>query len=109
MKENTGFLLRKLHYILHQSFIEARNLALGRNHQQLFDLADYFELIPPMLDHLDETGLARIRDLLTGYQTKYPTSAKNYTNVLDLTEEDFHDLTKPWGEMALEQESTGAA
>jgi hypothetical protein len=109
MTENTSFLLRKLHYILHRSYIEARNLALGQHHQQLFDLADYFELIPFMLDNLDETGLARIRGFLGGYQTKYPASATNYVYLLDLTEANFHDLTKPWGECASEQDSTDAA
>ena len=109
MTDNTAFLLRKLHYILHRSFIEARNLALGQHHQQLFDLADYFELIPPLLDKLDGTNLARIRELLTGYLAKYPTSAGGYLYVLDMTEGDFHELTKPWGEAALDPQATDVA
>jgi hypothetical protein len=109
MMDNTAFLVRKLHHILHLSYIDARNLALGQHHQQLYDLADYFELIPPLLNDLDETGLGRIRELLGGYQAKYPTAVKNYVSVLDMTEADFHDLTKPWGERGLEQGSTEAA
>jgi hypothetical protein len=109
MTDNTVFVLRKLHYILHRSYIEARKLAQGQLHQQLFDLADYFELIPSLLDGLNETGLARIRGYLAGYQAKYPASAVNYVYLLDLTEADFHELTRPWGEFAPEQKSTDAA
>jgi hypothetical protein len=109
MTDNTVFLLRKLHYILHRSYIEARKLAQGQQHQQLFDLADYFELIPSMLDDLNETELARIRGYLTGYQAKYPASAVNYVYLLDMTEADFNALTKPWGEVAPGQKSTDAA
>src|SRR5712691_6043081 len=36
----------KVCLILHRAFVEARNLAQNKNHQQLFDLADTFEVIP---------------------------------------------------------------
>src|SRR2546423_764826 len=109
MTHNPGFLLRKLHYILHRAFVEARNLALGQHHQQLFDLADFFELIPPLLDQLDDDSLARVRGLLNGYQAKYPASAGSYMALLDLDEAGFQGLTEPWGESTPGHGSTDAA
>ncbi len=35
-----AMLQKKMHYILHRSLVDARNLALARDHQKIFDLAD---------------------------------------------------------------------
>lgn len=50
--------------ILHRAFVQARNLARGGDGQQLYDLADTFELLPEMMAQWDETTLDRIRRIL---------------------------------------------
>jgi hypothetical protein len=39
----------RLLQVLHRAFVQARNLALSGDTQQLFDLADTFELLPDLM------------------------------------------------------------
>ena len=73
---------RMLH-ILHRAFVQARNLALRGYSQQLYELADTFELIPEVMTHWDEATLARIRGILAEYESGHPQSGYEYLSLLD--------------------------
>jgi hypothetical protein len=68
--------------ILHRAFVQARNLALSGDSQQLYDLADTFELLPEMMAHWDETTLSRIRSILAEYESAHPQSGYEYQSLL---------------------------
>jgi len=76
----------KLLRILHRAFIEARNLALSGDSQQLYELADTFELLPELMSHWNETSLAQIRSVLAEYQSSHPQSGYEYLLLLDADE-----------------------
>jgi hypothetical protein len=82
-------LRRKLYVILQRSYVESRKLALARAFQQLYDLADTFEILPSLLENWQESHLAAVRDALTQYQTKYAATASDYVSILDMAEADF--------------------
>jgi hypothetical protein len=69
--------------ILHRAFVQARNLALKGDCQQLYDLADTFELIPELMARWDETTLGRIRSILAEYESSHPQSGYEYVSLLD--------------------------
>jgi hypothetical protein len=69
--------------ILHRGFVQARNLALGGDCQQLYDLADTFELLPELMARWDETTFARIRSILAEYESAHPQSGYEYPSLLD--------------------------
>jgi hypothetical protein len=69
--------------VLHRAFVQARNLALKGDCQQLYDLADTFELLPELMAHWDESSLGRIRSILTEYQSNHPQSGYEYVSLLD--------------------------
>jgi len=69
--------------VLHRAFIQARNLALSGDCQQLSDLADTFEILPELMAHWDETALDRIRRILADYQSQHPHSGYEYLSLLD--------------------------
>ena len=69
--------------ILHRAFVQARNLALKGDCQQLYDLADTFELLPELMAHWDESSLGRIRSILTEYEFNHPQSGYEYVSLLD--------------------------
>src|SRR5437773_10262365 len=69
--------------VLHRAFVQARNLALKGECQQLYDLADTFELLPELMAHWDDTTLARIRTILTDYDSSHPQSGYEYVSLLD--------------------------
>jgi len=69
--------------ILHRAFVQARNLALRGDGQQLYELADTFELLPELMAHWDETALARIRNILAEYESGHPQSGYEYLSLLD--------------------------
>src|SRR5207244_7272419 len=69
--------------ILHRAFVQARNLALKGDGQQLYELADTFELLPELMAHWDETTLARIRSILAEYESGHPQSGYEYLSLLD--------------------------
>jgi hypothetical protein len=63
--------------------MEARLLALGERHQQLFDLADALENFSSYVDNWDDEYLELIRSNLQTYQDKYPDLAFDYLANLD--------------------------
>jgi hypothetical protein len=70
-------------HVLHRSFVQARNLALKGDCQQLYDLADTFELLPELMVHWDESTLSRIRSILSEYESNHPQSGYEYVSLLD--------------------------
>ncbi len=81
-------LFKKLCYILHRGFVEARLLATHRP-EQARDLADAFEIIPGYLPNWDSDHLDQIRSHLSEYQHKYGRSPFDYIAVLDMDDEAF--------------------
>jgi hypothetical protein len=69
--------------ILHRAFVQARNLALRGDCQQLYDLADTFELLPELMARWDETTIGRIRSILAEYESCHPQSGYEYLSLLD--------------------------
>jgi hypothetical protein len=69
--------------ILHRAFVQARNLALKGDCQQLYDLADTFELLPELMARWDETTLGQIRSILADYESSHPRSGYEYLSLLD--------------------------
>jgi hypothetical protein len=76
--------------ILHRAFVQARNLALRGDGQQLYELADTFELLPELMAHWDETTLGRIRSILAEYESGHPQSGYEYLSLLDGDDTAFH-------------------
>ena len=74
-----GGLLR----VLHRAFVQARNLALKGDCQQLHELADTFELLPELMARWDESTLDRIRNILSEYESNHPQSGYEYVSLLD--------------------------
>src|SRR2546425_13322965 len=69
--------------VLHRAFVQARNLALKGDCQQLYDLADTFELLPELMARWDEATLGRIRSILAEYEAGHPQSGYEYLSLLD--------------------------
>src|SRR5438132_11390510 len=69
--------------VLHRAFVQARNLAQKGDCQQLYDLADTFELLPELMARWDESTLGRIRGILTEYESNHPQSGYEYVSLLD--------------------------
>lgn len=69
--------------ILHRAFVQARNLALGGDCRQLYELADTFEVLPELMTHWDEATLGRVRCILAEYQASHPQSGYEYLSLLD--------------------------
>jgi hypothetical protein len=63
--------LVRLLFLLHRAWVEARLLATGGKHQQLFDLADAVETLPGYLANWSDEHLASLRFNLEKYQEKY--------------------------------------
>jgi hypothetical protein len=82
-------LRRKLYVILQRSYVESRKLALARAFQQLYDLADTFEILPILLENWHENHLASVRQALADYQAKYAATACDYVSILDMNDADF--------------------
>jgi hypothetical protein len=93
--------------ILHRAFVQARNLALRSDGQQLYDLADTFELLPELMAHWDETALDRIRSILAEYDSRHPQSGYEYLSLLD--EDDPAISTNGFNVAASRGEETGRA
>src|SRR5205085_2693449 len=73
----------KLLHVLHRAFVQARNLALKGDCQQLYDLADTFEILPELMVHWDETTFNRIRAILGEYESGHPQAGFEYLSLLD--------------------------
>jgi hypothetical protein len=71
-------LARKLLYLMHLAFVEARALAQCTNNRQLEDLADTFEILPRFVEKCDQAGMESIRSALKKYQESYPHSPYNF-------------------------------
>ena len=76
--------------ILHRAFVQARNLALKGDCQQLYDLADTFEIVPELMTQWDKTTLGRIRSILAEYEASHPQSGYEYLSLLDGEDSDLH-------------------
>jgi hypothetical protein len=68
--------------ILHRAFVQARNLALNGESQQLYELADTFEILPEMMVRWEDTTLVRIRSILAEYESAHPHSGYEYLSLL---------------------------
>ena len=97
----------KLLRILHRAFVQARNLALRGDGQELYDLADTFELLPELMARWDETTLDRIRNILAEYESGHPQSGYEYLSLLD--EEDPAFSANGFNVVASRGEETGIA
>src|SRR6266851_367185 len=95
---DSDILTAKIRVILQRAFIEARNLALARNAEQGYDLADTFEVVPALLDDPDETCVADLERILSAYQRKYPTTAYDYLAILHMNDAAFYECYPPAGE-----------
>jgi len=89
-------LFRKLCYIFHRGFVEARLLALGKNDSQAADLADAFEILPGFLADWDEGNLGEIRSCLKTYQHKYERLSFDYLAILDMDNAQFMEFHSKW-------------
>ena len=76
--------------VLHRAFVQARNLGLRGDAQQLYELADTFEVLPELMAHWDETTLGRIRGILAEYEAGHPQSGYEYLSLLDGDDAAFH-------------------
>jgi hypothetical protein len=89
-------LQKKLHYILHRSLVDARNLALAKDHQQIHDLADTFEILPSLMEQWEDGHLDLVRSILQRYQSKYQGRAFDYLAVLDMSDREFEEVYASW-------------
>jgi hypothetical protein len=69
--------------VLHRAFVQARNLALQGECQQLVELADTFEVLPELMAQWDEGTLERVRGILAEYQSAHPDCGYEYLSLLD--------------------------
>lgn len=68
--------------VMHRAFVQARNLAQTGDCQQLYELADTFELLPELMARWDDSTLERIRAILTEYESSHPQSGYEYLSLL---------------------------
>jgi len=76
---------KRLLFILHRAWVEARELAGMKKSEQLYDLADAVHPIPAYMSRWRPEDLEAIRFNLKTYCEKYPDSAKRsqYMEFLD--------------------------
>ena len=86
MNQSPTDLTRRLLYILHRGWTQARNLALAGDQQQLADLADTLEILPGLIDRWQDDDLALVRSILQAYQEKYPGQGYDYLAQLETRE-----------------------
>jgi hypothetical protein len=89
-------LRKKLHYILHRSLVDARNLALAKEHQKIFDLADAFEILPSLMETWQDQHLELVRTILHNYQSKYRGQVFDYLSILDMDDRQFEEVYAAW-------------
>jgi hypothetical protein len=87
---------KKLHYLLHRSLVDARNLALAKDHQKIFDLADAFEIMPSLMAQWEEGHLDLVRSILRRYQDKYRGEVFDYLSILDMSDSEFEEVYASW-------------
>jgi hypothetical protein len=83
MKTIDQDLARRLLFILHRGLVQARNLALAANNEQLADLTDALEILPGLLDHWQDEDFETVRFVLRNYQEKYPGSSYDFQASLE--------------------------
>lgn len=71
---NANQIQRRLLFILHRAWVEARLLAQSGESQQLYDLADAMEPIPRWLAAWKDENLSEAEANLESYRRKYPHS-----------------------------------
>lgn len=86
MKTLSEDLRKRILYILHYGLVEARNLALAGETEQIHDLTDALEILPGFLDQWKEEHMDMIRFVLRTYQGKYPGRAFDYLAHLEAEE-----------------------
>jgi len=96
MKPIPETLFRKLCYIFHRGFVEARHLAMQKQADQARDLADAFEIMPGYLPDWNEDSLDLIRSHLHAYQDKYGKTSFDYLSVLDMDNDKFTEVLSRW-------------
>lgn len=89
MVANQEILFQKLHVILQRSLVESRNLAMNRNCEQLYDLADTFEIVPTLMTRWKDEDLEVVRNSLCHYQSKYRQTAYDYLSILGMDDAEF--------------------
>lgn len=65
---------RRLHFVLHQAFVEIRRLARSGEVAQLEALADTVEPIPLWMDSWNDEKMELVLDMLSLYERSYPAS-----------------------------------
>ncbi len=78
MSEPNTNVERRLLFIIHRGWIEARELAGMKKPEQLYDLADAMHSIPAYMSRWRSEDLDAIRFNLETYCQKYPDSAKRF-------------------------------
>lgn len=73
---------RRMLFILHRAFVEARLLAQAGKTQQMHDLADALEPLPAWLASWKDEYLEEVRSNLGTYALKYP-DAFGYLDFID--------------------------
>ncbi len=89
-------LQKRLHYILHRSLVDARNLALAKEHEKIYDLADTFEILPSLMEQWEEGHFDLVRSILQGYQAKYQGGVFDYVAILDMSDREFEEVYATW-------------
>lgn len=89
-------LQKKLHYILHRALVDVRNLALAKDHQKVFDLADTFEILPSLMEQWEDGHLDLVRSILRRYQSKHQGQVFDYLSILDMSDQEFEDVYATW-------------
>jgi hypothetical protein len=75
-------LVKKLLFILHQGFVEGRNLALQAGHEQIADLCDAMEILPGLIENWQDEHLDLVTFVLKNYRDKYP--GRNFDYLAEL-------------------------
>lgn len=78
MTEPNDNLRKRLLFILHRGWVEARELAGLKKYEQLYDLADALHEIPAYMTRWRVENLEELRANLKAYCDKYPGSSKRY-------------------------------
>ena len=92
MNRDQQILTHKIHVILQRSLVEARNLALAKKCEQIFDLADTFEIMPSLLLRWEDSNLDLIQKILRNYQAKYKENAYDYLSILNMDDRMFEEV-----------------
>ena len=80
-------LLLKLLRVLHEGFVDLRELGYRRGDEELVALADTFEILPTLIGRPGEEQTATIRRILTDHHARH--GGRNYLRTLDQPDEEF--------------------